>query len=179
MAKYQFLLFFLLIFMGISAQKKKNKEVSPPPKIEDFVRPVPKVEKTQKSAIEDMDAFRWKNEPETLTSFTPDDLVERVYDFNGMYRVRIISYYPLETISYKKPAKDDERVILLGHTIQYDDYDTIEIKGNKIYLSDKKDPKKEKITLEITKRGNKVIRIKEVKTGRVFLQSEYSPSLSI
>ncbi|UHO36662.1 hypothetical protein H5J24_12470 [Chryseobacterium capnotolerans] len=61
-----------------------------------------------------------------------------------MYAVRIISHYPLETIQYKKPDKGDDRVVLLGYTVKYDDYDTIELKGNKMTISDKKDPKKKK-----------------------------------
>ncbi|WP_273008080.1 hypothetical protein [Chryseobacterium sp.] len=179
MARYQFLLFFLLIFMALPAQKKKSKGISPMPKREVLIPPAIITKESLEPAIGDIAAFRWKNEPETLTTFTPDDLVERIYDFNGMYSVRIISHYPLETISYKKPDKNDDRVILLGYTAKYDDYDTVELKGNKLQLSDKKDPKKEKIILEVTKKGNKVIKIKEVKTGRIFNESEYSPSPSI
>ncbi|MGU3374784.1 hypothetical protein [Chryseobacterium sp. M5A1_1a] len=179
MARYQFLLFFLLIFMVIPAQKKKNKGVPPFPKKEELIPPIIKPTETPDPALGDMGAFQWKNEPETLTTFTPEDLVEKIYNFNGMYSVRIISHYPLETISYKKPDKDDDRVILLGYTVKYDDYDTVELKGKKLQLSDKKDPKKEKIILEITKKGNTVIKIKEAKTGRVFNKSEYSPSPSM
>ncbi|WP_106916073.1 hypothetical protein [Chryseobacterium aurantiacum] len=179
MAKYQFLLFFLLVFMATPAQKKKSKGTPSLPKREELIPPAIITKESLEPAIGDISAFRWKNEPETLTTFTPDDLVERIYDFNGMYSARIISHYPLETISYKKPDKNDDRVVLLGYTVKYDDYDTVQLKGNKLQLSDKKDPQKEKIILEVTKKGNKVIRIKEVKTGRVFSPSEYSPSPSI
>ncbi|MCS4304177.1 hypothetical protein [Chryseobacterium sp. BIGb0232] len=179
-SQYLFIPFFMLVSMAASAQKKKNREIAPPPpKKVEYAPPTPKKPESFITEMDGNTAFRWKNEPETLTTFTPDDLVERIYDFSGMYAVRIISNYPLETVSFKKPDKDDDRIILLGYTVKYDDYDTIELKGNKMTISDKKDPKKEKITLDVTKKGNKIIRIKEVKTGRVFDQSEYSPSPSI
>ncbi|WP_250255143.1 hypothetical protein [Chryseobacterium sp. Marseille-Q3244] len=177
---YQFILFFILISIVVPAQKKKNKEASPPPKKVEYMHPEPKAKEAALNAeMEGNTAFRWKNEPEILTTFTPDDLVEKIYDFSGMYAVRIMSHYPLETVSYKKPDKGDDRVVLLGYTVRYEDYDTIELKGSKMTISDKKDPKKEKIILEVIKKGNKIIKIKEVKTGRVFSKSEYSPSPSI
>lgn len=174
------IILLMLASVAVSAQKKKSKEgAQPPPKKVEYVPPAPKKPESFTPEIDGNMAFRWKNEPETLTTFTPDDLVERIYDFRGMYAVRIISHYPLETIQYKKTDKGDDRVVLLGYTVKYDDYDTIELKGNKMTISDKKDPKKEKITFDVTKKGNKIIKIKEVKTGRVFNQSEYSPSPSI
>lgn len=173
-AKSQLLLLFLLASLAVPAQKNKGKEIAPPKK----VAYTSVVKAVSEPVIKDNAAFRWKNEPETLTTFTPDDLVEKVYVFKGTYSVRVISHYPIETVTYKKPGKD-ETYILPGYTMNFDDYDTVEIKGNTIMLSDKKDPKKEKITLEMIKKGKEIIRIKEVKTGKVFNQSEYSVSPSM
>ncbi|SDI28910.1 hypothetical protein [Chryseobacterium jejuense] len=181
-SKYQFILLCMLASMAVPAQKKKSSEKLPPrpEKVKYAPPPVAKtIEELMSSELDGNPAFGWKNEPETLTTFTPDDLMERIYQFNGTYSARITSLYPLETVQYKKPDKGDDHVVLLGYTAKYDDYDTVEIKGNKILISDKKNPKKEKITLEMTKKGKKVIKVKELKTGRVFTESDYAPPPSI
>lgn len=180
-SKYRFVFFILLVSIVVPAQKKKSSEILPPrPKKVEYAPPAAKtIEELLSSELDGNPAFRWKNEPETLTTFTPNDLMERIYQFNGTYSARITSLYPLETVKYKKPDKGDDSVVLLGYTAKYDDYDTVEIKGNKILISDKKDPKKEKITLEMTKKGKKIIKVKEVKTGRVYTESDYAPPPSI
>lgn len=179
MVKYQTVLFFLLVSMALPAQKKKNKEAVSPPKKVLYSPPTPKEPMKDSDAIGNNVAFRWKSEPETLTTFTPNDLMEKLYNFNGLFNVRIMSSYPLETISYKKSDKGEDQVVLLGYNMKYDDYDTVELKGNKIFISDKQDPKKEKIILEVTKKGNEIIKMKEVKTGRVFKREIYSPPPSM
>lgn len=181
-SKYQCILLILLVSIAVPAQKKKGSGTLPPrPKKVEYAPPpaAKTIEELMSSELDGNPAFRWKNEPETLTTFTPDDLMERIYQFNGTYSARITSLYPLETVQYKKPDKGDKNVVLLGYTAKYDDYDTVEIKGNKILISDKKDPKKDKVTLEMTKKGKKIIKVKELKTGRVFSESDYAPPPSI
>ncbi|REC47459.1 hypothetical protein [Chryseobacterium pennipullorum] len=177
MTRYQFVLMVLLTTIAVSAQKKKtSEEILTPPKKAAYTNAVKAA--PSEPLLGDNDAFRWKDEPEKPTTFTPDDLIEKIYRFNGKYSVRIISNYPTETVSYKKPGKNDPENALFGYTMKFEDYDTVEVRGNKILISDKKDPKKERITLDYIKKENKIIRIKEVKTGKVFNKAEYLPSPS-
>ncbi|WP_347216541.1 hypothetical protein, partial [Chryseobacterium sp.] len=117
-SKYRFVFFILLIIMVVPAQKKKSSETLPPrPKKVEYAPPpaAKTIEELLSSGLDGNPAFRWKNEPETLTTFTPDDLMERIYQFNGTYSVRMTSLYPLETVKYKKPDKGDDSVVLLGY----------------------------------------------------------------
>lgn len=174
--KYQISLVLLLVFMMIPSQKKAAKEPLPP-RPQKVAGP-PEAKRPPEPLLGNV-TFGWKNEPETLTTFTPTDLVERYYTFNDTFRVRVMSHYPLRSVTYKKPAKGEPEPPVFGYTMKDDSYDSVDVKGNTILISDKKDPKKEKISLEIIRKGKEITGIKEVKTGRIFRKSEYSVAPSL
>ena len=167
--KYRFLIIATVISFAAHAQKKSAKKSLPPP-------PPVRSEydmgysKDHKNPFPESITFKWNNTPEMSITLTPTDVFEKSYTFEGQGRhVRISTAYPTQTFEYKKPNKG-EIEMAQALTIRYTDYKNVTITGNNISIVS--DDGKEKIKLQLVKKGNQLIQLKELNTGKLFSKTD-------
>jgi len=167
--KYRILIIATLISFATYAQKKpvkKSLPLPPPPVMPTYA----KVPIAAKNPFPENITFKWQNQPDTLTTFMPTDVIEKSYTFNGQGRsVRLSTVYPKNSFEYKKPNKGEDEMAQ-SLIVRYKDYKNVTITGNNIKIVS--DDGKEVIKLQFTKKGNQLIQLKELSTNKVFISTD-------
>lgn len=177
--KYTLLIVTTLISFSTYAQKKpvkKSLPIPPPP-----VRPLNDSEPGDlRNPFPETITFKWRVEPIEPVMLTPTDVLEKSYTFSGRGKnVRISTAYPKNSFSYKKPDSG-EVDMAQALTIRYKDYKNVSISGDKVKMLS--DDGKEEIRLQLIKKGNKLMEIRELSTNKVFQKTdsyEGEPTISL
>jgi len=164
--KYAFLIIASLISITVYAQKKPAKKVPPPI----VAIPIEVSKPEAKNPFTEQISFSWKNQPDLPTTFTPKDVLQKKYTFiNEGRNVRVSTVYPQRDMPYKK-LKKGELEIAQAQTIHYKDYQHVDVSGTKVKLTS--DDGKEVVHLQLIKKGDKLVQLKEEATGKFFNVTE-------
>ena len=165
--RYALILLTSLISFASFAQKKSVKKLPPPPprvtRLETFTPDI-------RNPFADEVSFSWKYSPDTLTTLTTADIFEKTYTFRNYGKnVRLSIAYPTSGFQYKKP-NEGEISLAQSLTIHYKDYKNVTITGNTIKLVS--DDGKEVVNLQVTKKGNQLVSLKQTGSDKVFVVTE-------